>query len=200
MLAAIRKIRAIVRNRRYIHHLMDKGLHDSNVISRWPAFVHSLPSKFDFSMDANIALGDGSAVLPFSEIVVTTPDKFSKVPGSLTIGTGTYIGSHANIRAAGGAIQIGDKVMIAQNVSLIASNHGMSPTTPYIDQPWDEERTGVIVENDAWVGCGAVLLPGVKIGRGAIIAAGAVVNKSVPPFELWGGVPARRIRVIGDPR
>ena len=46
---------------------------------------------------------------------------------------------------------------------------------------------------DAWIGCGAILMAGVRVGRGAIVAAGAVVTKDVPPYEIHGGVPARKI-------
>lgn len=196
MLSAIRYIPAIFRARRYFCHLLNKELKNSNIVARWPGLIWSLPSNFDFGLDAKVTIGEESVIYPFSDIIVTKPDSFSKIPGSLAIGCRTYIGSHANLRAAGGAIEIGDDVIIAQHVSLIASNHGMSPDSPYRDQPWDEKSTGVTIENGCWIGCGVVLLPGVNIGRGAIIAAGAVVNKPVPPFEIWGGVPARRIRDV----
>lgn len=52
----------------------------------------------------------------------------------------------------------------------------------------------VIVEEDVWIGARVTLMPGVTIGRGSIIAAGAVVTRSVPPYSIWGGVPARHIR------
>ena len=50
-----------------------------------------------------------------------------------------------------------------------------------------------VIETDAWIGCGAILIAGVRIGRGAIVAAGAVVTKDVPPYEIHGGTPARKI-------
>ena len=50
-----------------------------------------------------------------------------------------------------------------------------------------------MIELDAWVGCGSVVMAGVRIGRGAIVAAGAVVTKDVAPYEIVGGVPARKI-------
>lgn len=52
----------------------------------------------------------------------------------------------------------------------------------------------VIVEEDAWIGCNCTLLYGAHIGRGAVIAAGSVVNKDVPPYSIWGGVPAKHIK------
>jgi acetyltransferase-like isoleucine patch superfamily enzyme len=49
------------------------------------------------------------------------------------------------------------------------------------------------IEDDAWIGCGAILMSGVRVGRGAIVAAGAVVTRDIPPYEIHGGVPARKI-------
>ena len=54
----------------------------------------------------------------------------------------------------------------------------------------------VILENDVWIGTGVKILPGVTIGKGSVIAAGAVVTKDVPPYTLWGGVPAKKIKDI----
>ena len=183
----------------YHAHLHAVEAHNAAIVARWPPFLHALPSRFDFDLDAAISFGTGSTMCPFSEIVVKPPNRFSKVRGSLTIGSRTHVGSHVNIRAAGGAILIGDNVLIAQHVSLIGSNHGMNPSVPYHEQLWDEERTGVVILDNAWIGSGVVLLPGVTIGKGAIIAAGAVVDKSVPSYQVWGGVPARMIRVLTPP-
>jgi acetyltransferase-like isoleucine patch superfamily enzyme len=49
------------------------------------------------------------------------------------------------------------------------------------------------LEEDVWLGCHVVVLMGVKIGRGAVVAAGAIVNKNIPSYEIWGGVPAKKI-------
>ncbi len=56
-----------------------------------------------------------------------------------------------------------------------------------------EDDQDVIIDDDVWVGSGAIILKGVRVGRGSIIAAGAVVNKDVPPYSIVGGVPARKI-------
>ena len=52
----------------------------------------------------------------------------------------------------------------------------------------------VAIEDDVWLGTHVVVLPGVTIGKGAIVAAGAVVNKDIPAYEIWGGVPAKFIK------
>lgn len=55
---------------------------------------------------------------------------------------------------------------------------------------------GIVVEDDAWIGAGAIITDGVRVGRGAVIAAGAVVTQDVPPHTVVGGVPARVLREI----
>lgn len=111
----------------------------------------------------------------------------------LRIGDRTYIGAQNNIRAAGGSIQIGRDCLISQQVTIVASNHGISRGERIMVQPWDTTRTGVTLEDDVWVGANAVILPGVHIGEGAVIAAGSVVTRSVEPYAIVGGVPARVI-------
>jgi acetyltransferase-like isoleucine patch superfamily enzyme len=66
----------------------------------------------------------------------------------------------------------------------------------------DGSEGPIVLEQDVWLGANAVVLKGVKIARGAIIAAGAVVTTDVPQFEIWGGVPARKLgeRPIGETR
>ena len=62
---------------------------------------------------------------------------------------------------------------------------------------WSGERgdNGItIIEDDVWIGTAAIIMSGVTIGKGSIVAAGSVVTKDIPPCEIWGGVPAKRIR------
>ena len=68
------------------------------------------------------------------------------------------------------------------------------PDKPFIEQGITAE--GIIIEDDVWLGSGVVVLDGVRIGRGSVIAAGAVVNKDVPPHVVAAGVPARVIKSI----
>ena len=93
-------------------------------------------------------------------------------------------------------IVIGDRASFAPNVTLVTSSH---PNESRIREFVPTPRGKVIIEEDAWVGAGAIILPGVTIGKGAIVAAGAVVNKSVPPFTIVGGVPAKEIGKIDIP-
>jgi acetyltransferase-like isoleucine patch superfamily enzyme len=100
------------------------------------------------------------------------------------------------VRATGGLIQIGNHCLIGQGVSLIASNHQYKAGHIYWQLPWDETKTGVTVGNNVWVGCGVIILPGCVIGDNAIIGAGSVVTKCVPPATIWAGNPARQLRTI----
>lgn len=143
-----------------------------------------------------ITIGNGVSVGPQSVIEVVSTSAMSPVPGSLHISDGAAIGWFANIRAAGGRISIGRNALLAQNITLVASNHTLSRSAPYKDLPWDAARTGVDIGDNAWIGAGAIILPGCSVGQGAVIGAGSVVTRSVPPWEIWAGSPARRIRTV----
>jgi acetyltransferase-like isoleucine patch superfamily enzyme len=93
----------------------------------------------------------------------------------------------------GPAVELGPYVMFGPRVAVVGGDHVFDrPGTPIIFSGRPPlPRT--VIDADAWVGHGAIILAGVRIGRGAIIAAGAVVTKDVPPYEIHGGVPARRI-------
>jgi acetyltransferase-like isoleucine patch superfamily enzyme len=91
---------------------------------------------------------------------------------------------------------IGDRVSIAPRVTLVSSSHpnrsrirGFAPTG----------RGPVVIESDAWIGAGAVVLPGVRIGRGAVVGANAVVTTDVPPLNVVAGQPAKTIQVLTPP-
>ncbi len=87
--------------------------------------------------------------------------------------------------------------MMGPRVTILTMNHDFSDTSrPMIEQGHTENRP-VVVEDDVWIGVGVILLPGVRVGRGAVVGAGAVVTKSVAPWSVVGGNPAR---VIGARR
>jgi len=68
----------------------------------------------------------------------------------------------------------------------------------FSDRP---ETPETVIEADAWIGFGTIVMQGIRVGRGSVVAAGSVVTKDVPPYEIWGGVPARKIRDrFTDPR
>jgi acetyltransferase-like isoleucine patch superfamily enzyme len=112
--------------------------------------------------------------------------------GRIQVGNNTWIGQYNNLRAAGGDIVMGNHCLVSQFCSLIASNHSTERGLPMSRQGPATDREGVVVEDDVWLGAGATILPGVKVGQGAVVAAGSVVNRNIPAFEVWAGVPAHK--------
>lgn len=93
-----------------------------------------------------------------------------------------------------GLIEIEDEVSISPFVSVVAD---AMPNQSFLMQYGVSKVGRVIIRRGAWLGVGAVLLPGIEIGTGAIVGANAVVTKSVEPYAVVAGVPARK---IGDVR
>lgn len=110
---------------------------------------------------------------------------------TLTIGDNSWIGQQCFIHAAGG-VSIGSTVGIGPGVRIISSSHAEESDGPIL--LGDIVFAAVVVEDDCDIGTGAILLPGVRIGRGSQIGAGAVVSKDIPPFSVAAGVPAKVIR------
>lgn len=107
--------------------------------------------------------------------------------GRLEIGNGTYLNRNTLIIAEH-CVKIGRDCKISWNVTIMDSDlHPLSPTTV--------KHKTVTIKNKAWIGCHSIILKGVTVGEGAIVAAGSVVTHDVPPYAIVGGVPAR---YIGD--
>ena len=104
--------------------------------------------------------------------------------------------NHNNVLQAGhgdAKIIIGNNVHTGANVMMIAFNHGFyTRDEPTINQDYIDNE--IVIEDDVWIGGMAIILAGVHIGRGAIVAAGAVVNKDVPEYAIVGGVPAKVLK------
>lgn len=112
-------------------------------------------------------------------------------PG-LVIGDQVFIGTGCefNFRRK---IDIGSHCLIASGCRFIDHDHGSARRDiPMSTQPHSADAP-IALEEDVWLGVNVVVLKGVRIGRGAIVAAGAVVTNNIPPFEIWGGVPARKL-------
>lgn len=165
-----------------------------SLLSKFPGLQATFPSYWVVDDFRSISIGENVWVGPYADVVVLASTVNSPVRGRLSIGNRVVIGSGANIRAAGGEIQIGNNALIGQRVSLIAANHMLGNAAPYRDLPWATERTGVVLEENVWVGTNATILPGCTIGKNSVVAAGSVVTRSIPPDQLWAGVPARLLR------
>ena len=106
---------------------------------------------------------------------------------SLSIGDNSGIGQYSEIN---GKVKIGDNVMMGPHCIIYTRNHKTTCTEiPMILQGFDRYKP-VEIGNDVWIGGRVTILPGVKVGDGAIIAAGAVVTKDVPPYSIVAGNPA----------
>ncbi|MEL0653255.1 acyltransferase [Algibacter sp. TI.3.09] len=111
---------------------------------------------------------------------------------SITIGNNTFIGHSTQINI-GSNFKIGDNCMIAPLCVFTDANHGFED----LNTPMKAQKCTYIpieVKDDVWIGAGSIILSGVTINKGVVIAAGSVVNKSVPENEIWGGIPAKKIK------
>lgn len=106
--------------------------------------------------------------------------------GDVVIGDYTRIGLHCTVI---GPVSIGHHVNLAQGITVTALNHNFDDYQKLIDEQGVSTEQ-VVIEDDVWIGANAVILPGVTIGRHAVVAAGAVVTKNVPSGTLVAGVPA----------
>jgi acetyltransferase-like isoleucine patch superfamily enzyme len=136
-----------------------------------------------------IEIGDNVMIGPYCVIRAS----------SLTyLGEGVRIGKDSAMDAysyigAGGGVSIGESVIMGQHVSFHAENHRYDQT----DVPIKLQgitRKGIVVEDDCWVGSNATFLDGAQVGRGCVIAAGAVVTGTIPPNSVVAGVPGRVIK------
>ena len=91
-------------------------------------------------------------------------------------------------------VRIGAYALFGPRVAIVGGDHLMDRPGVSMQFSGRPEVQETIIEDDVWVGFGAIVIAGVRIGRGSVIAAGAVVANDVPPFEVHGGVPARKIR------
>lgn len=170
--------------RRYFVHLYRRAWWRHHGLKLAPSakIIYQFSNQIEINGNCTVAdfailLAEGSAsVLPWPLLV---------------LGKNVYVGDHSNIRASIGRILIGSNVLIANNVTIVSSNHGIEPGKNIIDQPW--KGADVQLEDDVWIGAGVVILPGAIVRKGAVIAAGAVVRGEVPSNAVYGGIPAREI-------
>lgn len=116
-----------------------------------------------------------------------------------SIGNNSSIGPRAYFLSTRANIIIGNYVMLGPNVFIITGNHRIDIIGRYMstitdEQKIDENDQDVVIEDDVWVGASCIILKGVTIGTGSVIAAGSVVTRDVEPYSIYGGAPARKIR------
>lgn len=155
------------------------------------------------SLEANlgqIIIGRDSAIR--GRLVTLPPG------GKISLGDRCYVGENTQIWSEVG-IKIGNDVLIAHNCNIFDSSTHPINYNERVDQykkiltvghPNEEymtyRRKEIVIHNNAWIACNVTLLAGVTIGEAAIVTAGSVVTKDIPPHEMWGGQPARFIKKI----
>lgn len=129
---------------------------------------------------------------PVDETFGLFPPFYTDCGKNIHIGKRVFINMGCKFQDQGG-IYIGDDTLIGHNVVLATLNHALSPR-----KRADMIPAPIRIGSKVWIGAGAIVLPGVTIGDGAIVAAGAVVTKDVPENTIVGGVPAKPMRTISE--
>jgi acetyltransferase-like isoleucine patch superfamily enzyme len=112
-------------------------------------------------------------------------------PGpSIIIGDHAFIGSGCefNVRCA---VRIGNNCLIASGCKFIDHDHNISGTGAF--PQIDGAEGDIIIQDNVWLGANVIVLKGITISEGAVVAAGAIVTKSIPSNEIWAGVPAKKV-------
>ena len=142
--------------------------------------ISLIPSHFvrkAFYVALGAEIGKGSTIYSLTEV---------RKPWAIKIGNGSIIGERCMIDARRG-VEIGDNVNISSNVTIWTLHHD------YNDSNFKAIGEKVIIKNYVWICSNCIVLPGVCIGEGAVVAAGAVVTKNVEEYTVVGGVPAKQI-------
>ena len=160
-----------------------------NGVLYWPRFaqpklmrIHGFPRINKHN--GTISIGKRTTIWPGVKLSAISADRTK--PAAITIGDYSSIGDRSQIHCCG-RVTIGNYVLISWGVNILENN--------YHNTADNSIRTGpVTIEDRVWIGCNVIILSGVTIGKGSIIAAGTVVTKDVPPRSLVAGNPGKVIR------
>lgn len=122
---------------------------------------------------------------------------------NIELGNNVSIGNDCIMMCQLAKIKIGDDVMFGPRVTIVTGDHRIDiKDRPMIsiknEEKLPENDEEVTIEGDNWIGAGVIILKGVTIGKGAVVAAGSLVIKDVPPYSIVGGVPAKVIKMRFD--
>ncbi len=156
-------------------------------------FAKHLPPSF-----SGIKIGQKSLRAFCGKLILTNCGKKVNIEKGATfsskVSLGDYSGIGVNARIYG-TCTIGDYVMMGTDVVIITRNHSFNRIDiPMMQQGFETERP-VTIGNDVWIGDRVIILPGVHIGEGSILAAGAVVTHDVPPYAIVAGAPAKVVKM-----
>ena len=148
--------------------------------------------RFSLSPDAlpQIHIGPGTEIQEHSRI--TLSDNLQP-EAALEIGSRVFIGQSTHLSVMH-RMSLGDDTMVGAHCYLLTNQHQFETRdVPIRDQGF--ECSPLTIGRDVWIGANVVVMPGIHIGDGAIIGAGSVVTKSIGAYEIWGGVPAKKIGI-----
>lgn len=137
-----------------------------------------------------VRLGEGVNIGPYT--ILEASGSILELGKGIQIGARSGIGAFSYIGGAGGVI-IGENVAMGQKISIHPENHEFGRTDVSI-RSQGVTHSGVVIEDDCWIGANVTFLDGAHVGKGSVIGAGAVVRGKIPPFSIAAGVPARIIR------
>jgi maltose O-acetyltransferase len=150
--------------------------------------VRHIPSfalrRFWYTRVLGVRMGSGAGIHLGCFIWFYGPGQVRR--GGLEIGSHSRINRNCCLDARGGLV-IGDNVSVSPEVMILTAQHRVD------DPEFRVENRRVVIEDHVWIGTRATILPGVTLGRGSVVAAGAVVTRDVAPFAIVGGVPARTV-------
>jgi acetyltransferase-like isoleucine patch superfamily enzyme len=177
-------------------------------IYRWFRELRFSFRKFLFGLNRKIQIGSNTTIYRFCKLVTNNGGNIKigtdteilygvcmmTYGGKIVIGDRCSINPYTIIYGPGGGTVIGNDVLIAGHCMIIPAVHVFSDISIPINRQGYSSK-GIIIEDNVWIGTGCSILDGIKIGSGAIIAAGSVVNRDVPANAIVGGVPAKLIKM-----
>jgi acetyltransferase-like isoleucine patch superfamily enzyme len=137
-----------------------------------------------------VSLGDNVTIGAYT--IIRCTGSLDTLGRGVKIGNNSGLGSSSFLGAAGG-ITIGNNVIMGNSVRFHSENHIFSDTDTLIRKQGVTNK-GIVIEDDCWIGAGSTFLDGVVVGKGSVVGANSLVNKSIPPFAVAAGNPARVFR------
>lgn len=163
------------RPRFWVRWFVNPFVHQRKGVIRWSARLDLFPFN-------RFVLGKRSYIEDFVTL--------NNGVGDLIIGERSRIGIGCTLI---GPVTVGSHVMLAQNIVVSGLNHNFEDVTRTIHEQ-GVSMNPIVIEDDVWIGANSVITAGVTIGRHSVIAGGSVVTKSVPPYSVWGGTPAKPLK------